>query len=245
MNNLTKRYRFILVRHGQSIWNRDNKFTGWTDIPLTLKGKKDALDIAWSLRTNNIYPTHIYTSELKRSVMTSNIIRQVYMPIHIPLSTTWRLNEKFYGTLEGVSREYIKERYGREFTRRMRTEYNMPLPVLEESQQADVAIYRSNYENSEEQKAYFEMIRFGETKMQLYQRTIPYWIKHIHPNYDKPHYLPLIITHKHTARVIMKHIIGMSDETFAEYDLPKDTVLDINVELGKYNRYVFAQGIQF
>ena len=103
-----------MVRHGESIWNKDSKFTGWTNIPLSDKGRTEANKISESLIYNNIIPNIIFSSVLNRAIDTSNIIKNG-INNDIPILTSWRLNEKHYGTLEGIPRKYIRENYGEIF----------------------------------------------------------------------------------------------------------------------------------
>ena len=88
--------RIIIARHGESIWNQDSKFTGWTNIPLTQFGKQEATKMANTMIKHNIYPTVIFTSVLQRCIETSQLIQKEYQ--NIPIHTSWRLNEKHYGT---------------------------------------------------------------------------------------------------------------------------------------------------
>lgn len=109
--------RLLIVRHGQSVWNMDSKFTGWTNIPLTGKGEQEAKSMARVLNKYKWTPKVIFTSALERSVKTCNIIKQEAFNYDVPTLTTWRLNEKHYGQLEGIEREYIRELFGKEFTK--------------------------------------------------------------------------------------------------------------------------------
>ena len=139
--------KVVLIRHGESIWNQDSKFTGWTNIPLTEKGKKEAEIIASTLVENQIYPSILFTSALQRSIETSNIIRNTLVEnsmlqnaitetntnlSFVPIHTSWRLNEKHYGTLEGIPRQYIRELYGEKFTQMMRRSFNMKPPIVKD-----------------------------------------------------------------------------------------------------------------
>lgn len=212
--------RFILVRHGQSIWNQDSKFTGWTNIPLTNHGRKEATQMAKTLLQHNIFPTVLFTSVLQRSIETSQLIQREFkqMPIH----TSWRLNEKHYGTLEGVPRQYIRDIYGDKFTTMMRTNYTMKPPVIKYGVAHDYPIYKN---------CYFKTIQHGESKENVLDRLLPYYENDILSTLSENH-TPLIVTHKHTARVLMKHVLKMSDEEFESYELPKQMmVIYLNKQL--------------
>lgn len=211
--------RFLLVRHGESIWNKDSKFTGWTDIPLTNNGKAEAITIANTLLDNNIIPNIIFTSVLQRTIDTSNLIKNKInndMLIH----TTWRLNEKHYGTLEGIPRQYIRDIYGEKFTKMMRSNFNMKPPIVKDH------IYNNEYPIY--RNCYFNKIKNGESKENVLERLLPYYENDILYTLSE-NKLPLIVTHKHTARVLMKHLLKLSEEEFENYDLPNKKILLINL----------------
>jgi len=218
--------RIILVRHGESIWNQDSKFTGWTNIPLTNQGRKEASQMALSMIKQNIYPNVIFTSVLQRCIETSQMIQkeyQQYMPIH----TSWRLNEKHYGTLEGVPRQHIRDIYGDKFTSMMRSNYTMKPPIVHYSTENKYPTYKN---------CYFKTIQTGESKENVLQRLLPYYENDILSTVSE-NQTPLIVTHKHTARVLMKHILHLSEEEFENYELPKKIiVLYLNDKL-EYERH--------
>jgi 2,3-bisphosphoglycerate-dependent phosphoglycerate mutase len=217
--------RIILVRHGESVWNQDSKFTGWTNIPLTKFGKKEAEDIAIMLIKNNIYPNIIFTSVLQRSIETSNIIKyklsKSYNSSIIPIHTSWRLNEKHYGTLEGIPRQFIREIYGKKFTDMMRRNFYMKPPIIKDFNYiSEYPVYRN---------CYFEKIKNGESKENVLDRLLPYFENDIMYTLSESK-LPLIVTHKHTARVLMKHLLKMNDEEFEEYELPGRGIIVIDFD---------------
>ena len=207
-------HRIILVRHGQSIWNQDSKFTGWTNIPLTNYGRKEATHMAHTMIKKSIYPTVLFTSVLQRSIETTQLIQKEfkqYMPIH----TSWRLNEKHYGTLEGVPRQHIRDLYGEPFTAMMRSNYTMKPPLIDYPTLQEYPIYKN---------CYFKTIQHGESKENVLERLLPYYENDILSTLSENH-TPLIVTHKHTARVLMKHVLKLSDEAFEQYELPKQMIV--------------------
>jgi 2,3-bisphosphoglycerate-dependent phosphoglycerate mutase len=214
-------HRIVLLRHGQSIWNQDSKFTGWTNIPLTNYGRQEATQMAKTLIQHNIFPTVLFTSVLQRSIETSQLIQREFkeMPIH----TSWRLNEKHYGTLEGVPRQHIRDVYGEKFTTMMRSNYTMKPPIIQYPSLHNYPVYKN---------CYFHTIQHGESKENVLERLLPYYENDILSTLEENH-IPLIVTHKHTARVLMKHVLKMSDEAFESYELPKQMiVLYLNKEFG-------------
>ena len=222
--------KVLIVRHGESIWNKDSKFTGWTNIPLTNNGRREAENIGLSLIENKIYPDILFSSVLERSVETSNKIRDVLIEhtrTDIPVHTSWRLNEKHYGTLEGVPREYIRNLYGEKFTQLMRKSFNMKPPILK------------NYENDKHypiyKNCYFNTIRNGESKENVLYRLLPYFENDILFTLSE-NKTPLIITHKHTVRVLMKHLLKMGEEDFENYDIPNKSIMVLSFD--NDNNYV-------
>ena len=226
--------KFLLVRHGQSIWNHDSKFTGWTNIPLTEKGKQEALNVSNKIIKNNLRPNIIFSSVLDRSIETSNIIKnniQSNENRDLDIHTSWRLNEKHYGTLEGIPRQMIRNTFGEAFTKKMRSNYTMFPPIIKERYENLNCEYQT-YKN-----CYYETIKLGESKEKVYQRTIPYY-QHEILNSIKQGNFPLIVTHKHTARVLMKYLLEMNDKDFENYNLPEKTlfkiILDDNFKLKEF-----------
>lgn len=205
--------RIVLVRHGESIWNQDSKFTGWTNIPLTNHGRKEATQMALAMIKQNIYPNVIFSSVLQRCIETSQLIQKEYR--YMPIHTSWRLNEKHYGTLEGVPRQHIRDIYGDKFTAMMRTNYTMKPPLIKYSTENKYPTYKN---------CYFQTIQLGESKENVLQRLLPYYENDILSTLSE-NQTPLIVTHKHTARVLMKHVLKMDEELFEEYELPKKIIV--------------------
>lgn len=236
--NLKINYKkVLLIRHGESIWNQESKFTGWTNIPLTDNGRKEALKIASILRDNSLIPNIVFSSVLDRSIETSNIIKTNLMKnqgLDIPIHTSWRLNEKHYGTLEGVPREYIRSMYGDKFTQLMRKSFNMKPPILKD------------YENVKEypvyKNCYFKKIKNGESKENVLERLLPYFENDILFTLSE-NKLPLIVTHKHSARVLMKHLLKINEENFEHYEIPNRGI--IVLEFDDDNNYVNNNVIRY
>lgn len=213
--------KIVLMRHAESIWNKGNKFTGWTNIPLTQNGEKECIQFVKALKKNNLYPNMFFSSVLKRSIDTTNIIKK-NIENDQPIYTSWRLNEKHYGTLEGVSRDYIKKEYGQKFTHLLRNDFYIKPPVIPEKNRA---LTKYNiYKN-----CYYKKIKNGESKENVLNRLLPYFENDILYNINNSH-VPLVVTHKHCLRVLMKHYLELSDEEFENYKLPKNSFLVMNFD---------------
>ena len=215
-----KKNRFLLARHGESIWNQDSKFTGWTNIPLTNFGKNEASMMHDSMKKNNLYPSVIFTSVLNRAIETSNIIKKDFNDNSIEIYTSWRLNEKHYGTLEGIPRQEIRNMYGDKFTKMMRSNFYMKPPIVKNEYKKEYPVYRN---------CYFEKIKYGESKENVLDRLLPYYQNDILYTFNENKF-PLIITHKHTARVLMKYLLNIRDEEFEFYEIPSKKILLVNLD---------------
>ena len=223
LNGLKNNHFIYMVRHGESIWNLDSKFTGWTDIPLTKNGEKEAKKIGETLRNHNIYPTILFSSALKRSIDTAGIIKETFHKTQATGPyTSWRLNEKHYGTLEGIPRQTIRDEYGDKFTKMMRKSFYMTPPIVNIPQ--DEVNKYPTFKN-----CYYNSIRLGESKENVLKRLLPYFENDIMYKLTEKE-TPLIVTHKHCARVLMKHLLKISDIDFEKYELPEKTIIQLSFD---------------
>lgn len=232
MNKIRKQYVY-LVRHGQSIWNHDSKFTGWTDIPLTNKGKHEAKIISNKLIENKIFPNIFFSSVLKRSFDSASIIKSNFEKElkrdDLKLYTSWRLNEKHYGTLEGIPRDFIRNQYGEKFTHMMRNNFYMKPPVLKE-------IVNNNHNYSIYRNCYYKTKKNGESKQDVLERLLPYYENDILYTLTIPK-VPLIITHKHCSRVLMKKLLKISDDDFENFNIPSKTIIELEYENENFHKH--------
>tara|TARA_Y100000992_G_scaffold300489_1_gene269254 strand:+ start:3171 stop:3878 length:708 start_codon:yes stop_codon:yes gene_type:complete len=215
--------RLLIARHGQSIWNQESKFTGWTNIPLNRAGKIEAISMGRMLNYYRLAPTIIYSSIMYRAVDTSSLINSE-LNNKAEMRSDWRLNEKHYGTLEGVERSFIRTQFGEEYTKKMRADFTMMPPII--SKRVNNSYNIVNMCN--DANKYFEKIQNGESKKDVYNRAIPFYLEKIVPTIDND--FPLIVTHKHTARVLMKHILNINDVDFEKYKLPENKIIYIELD---------------
>ena len=227
LNEIKNKKHFLLVRHGQSIWNHDSKFTGWTNIPLTSEGKKEAQQIANTLKNKNLHPNIIFSSVLHRAIDTSNIIKKELNHPQINIHTSWRLNEKHYGTLEGIPRQFIRDVYGDKFTKMMRGNFNMKPPVLKNDDLEQIPKLNLTYQIYK--NCYFDKIKNGESKENVLERLLPYFQNDICYTFQE-YKFPLIITHKHCARVLMKYLLNINDEDFEYFEIPNKTIIHVDLD---------------
>lgn len=215
-------HRILLVRHGESIWNHCSKFTGWTNIPLTEKGRKEGIDIANTLREKAIVPNVFFSSVLDRSIDTADIIKNTLKSVD-PTYTSWRLNEKHYGTLEGLPRNYIRNEFGDKYTDILRTNYYMRPPVIPKEAQVTNHTYKIF------QNCYLDKVKNGESKENVLNRILPYFENDIMCTLNDGK-KPIVVTHKHCIRVLMKHYLNLTDEEFEDYSIPSKAIIQMNFD---------------
>jgi 2,3-bisphosphoglycerate-dependent phosphoglycerate mutase len=216
-------FQFLIARHGESIWNKENRFTGWTDIPITKNGIIQSNELAKTIIKNKIKPYCIFTSELNRAIHTSDII-QKKLKTNIDIHKSWRLNEKSYGDCEGVNRDSLVKHTSKDYVSELRRSFFMIPPKLDNEMKYDFEEYQLNTNN------YYlkNKIYNGETKEMVLHRMLPYWYEEIIPKI-KDHCCPLIITHKHTARVLLKYLTKMSLIEFDNLDFPNGKIHHIRL----------------
>ena len=215
------KHKFLIVRHGESIWNKSSKFTGWTNIPLTENGKQESQNMGRSLIMNNLIPDIMFTSVLDRAVNTANIIKKELNGTNddIVIHTSWRLNEKHYGTIEGLPRQVIRNKYGNPFTDLIRNDFFTKPPIINDYDHMKSIPRFKVYKN-----CYIDKLQFGESKQNVLERLLPYYENDILYTLSENKF-PLIVTHKHCARVLMKHLLKISDADFQHYKLPEQKIL--------------------
>jgi len=133
--NSDKTFKIVFVRHGESEWNKENRFTGWTDVDLSSSGVEEAFDAGKRLNDKNYKFDVCYTSVLKRAIKTWNNIAEVTGHHHIPVNKHWRLNERHYGALQGLNKSETAEKHGEDQVKIWRRAYDIAPPALEPTDQ--------------------------------------------------------------------------------------------------------------
>ena len=218
MNN----FKLLICRHGESIWNKNNKFTGWSNINLTKKGRKQAIKKSLILKNNNIIPNKILTSKLIRSIDTSEIIKynlNKNSNIDLNINTYWRLNERHYGILEGINRNDAYIKYGKENIENIRKKfYYMPYIINNENIIDNGSLINNNYETP-----------IGESNNMVYKRVLPFWEKTIKYELNKNKTI-LIVSHKNTIRCLMKIFENLNDIDFKNTNIEHDELILYNFD---------------
>ena len=188
---------------------------------MTENGKQESQNMGRSLIMNNLIPDIMFTSVLDRAVNTANIIKKELNGTNddIVIHTSWRLNEKHYGTIEGLPRQVIRNKYGNPFTDLIRNDFFTKPPIINDYDHMKSIPRFKVYKN-----CYIDKLQFGESKQNVLERLLPYYENDILYTLSENKF-PLIVTHKHCARVLMKHLLKISDADFQHYKLPEQKIL--------------------
>jgi 2,3-bisphosphoglycerate-dependent phosphoglycerate mutase len=205
--------KLVLVRHGQSEWNLENLFTGWTDVDLSAHGRVEALQAGKELLREKLTFDIAFTSVLKRAIRTLWIILDEMDLMWIPVERSWRLNERHYGALQGLNKAQTAERHGAEQVKIWRRSYDIPPPPLETNDQRH-ARFDPRYKNLKPHE-----IPGTESLKDTLVRVMPYWESRIAPEL-KVNRNVLIVAHGNSQRALVKMLDGMSDQEIVEYNIP-------------------------
>jgi 2,3-bisphosphoglycerate-dependent phosphoglycerate mutase len=218
--------RMILLRHGQSVWNRDNRFTGWTDVDLSEAGWQEARAAARSLQRHDIHFDHCFTSVLKRTIRTLWIVLDEIDQMWLPVTRSWRLNERHYGALQGLNKDKVREEVGDQQFRLWRRSFAGRPPSLEKSDE--------RYPGHEAKYARVppDLLPCGESLGDAVARVLPYWQDNIERLLMEGA-TPLVVGHGNSFRGIIKYLNKISDEDIASLEIPMATplVYEFNDEL--------------
>ncbi|HEX7673545.1 MAG TPA: 2,3-bisphosphoglycerate-dependent phosphoglycerate mutase [Bdellovibrio sp.] len=205
--------QLILLRHGQSQWNQENRFTGWSNVPLTELGIQEAHQAGQIIKRSDLTISLIYSSVLERCVETSKIILEELQDPKIQLITTWELNERSYGALEGLSKEQIATKYGEGTVNDWRRSYELRPPQL------DTKDPRNPANNSQYKDVPKELLPTGESLEDTEVRIRKFWARVVLPEIAKKNNV-LVISHGNSLRVFSKILENLSIESLAKLEIP-------------------------
>ncbi|MDO4260167.1 MAG: phosphoglyceromutase [Actinomycetaceae bacterium] len=203
-------YTLVLLRHGESEWNAKNLFTGWVDVPLSDKGRTEAAHGGVLLKEAGVLPDILFTSMLRRAIMTANLALDAADLHWIPVKRHWRLNERHYGALQGKNKKEIREEYGEEQFMLWRRSYDVPPPAIE---------LGSEYSQDAEPRYAGEPIPATECLKDVLERLLPYWEEEIVPEIRSGKTV-MIAAHGNSLRAIVKHLDEISDDEIAGVNIP-------------------------
>ncbi len=205
--------KLVLLRHGESQWNKENRFTGWTDIDLTEKGIEEAKSAGKLLKEEGFTFDVVYTSVLKRAIHTLwNVLDEMDL-VWIPVYRSWRLNEKSYGDLQGLNKAETAKKYGEDQVLLWRRSYDVRPPEL------DIKDKRHPSNELKYSKIDKELLPATECLKDTVERFLPYWHETIKPAIlDKQKVL--IVAHGNSLRALVKYLDNMSDEEILKINIP-------------------------
>lgn len=206
-------YKLVLVRHGQSEWNLENRFTGWTDVDLSDQGRLEAASAGELLKKEGFSFDLAYTSLLKRAIRTLWIILDKMDLMWIPVERSWRLNERHYGGLQGLDKKQTAEKHGADQVHIWRRSYDTPPPVLDSSDK------RHPKFDARYAKLSSSELPATESLKTTVDRFLPVWTDEIAPKIKAGKQV-LIVAHGNSLRALVKHLEQMSEEEIMDVNIP-------------------------
>lgn len=206
-------YTLVLLRHGQSTWNLENRFTGWTDVGLTPQGEAEAHEAGRLLRAEGYTFDVAFTSVLKRAIKTLWIVLEEMELEWIPVYNSWRLNERHYGALQGLNKAEMAAKYGEAQVKIWRRSYDVPPPALDWDDPRHPRFDRRYAALKPEELPACESLK------DTLQRVLPYWHSTIAPAIRSGQRV-LISAHGNSLRALVKHLDNISDQEIVELNIP-------------------------
>jgi 2,3-bisphosphoglycerate-dependent phosphoglycerate mutase len=206
--------KLVLVRHGQSAWNQENRFTGWKDVDLTEQGVSEARRAGELLKEAGFEFDVAYTSVLKRAIRTLWTILDTMDQMWIPVIRNWRLNERHYGALQGLNKTETAQKYGEEQVLVWRRSYDIPPSAMEKTDEryaGNQRVYRDNLKDEE--------IPLTESLKETVARFVPYYQAEIEPQIKAGKQV-LIVAHGNSLRALVKHLDKISEEDIIKLNIP-------------------------
>jgi 2,3-bisphosphoglycerate-dependent phosphoglycerate mutase len=205
--------KLVLLRHGESIWNLENRFTGWTDVDLSPKGIEEAREAARLLREGGYTFDVAYTSLLKRAIRTLWIVMDGMDLMWMPVHRSWRLNERHYGALQGLDKAETAAKYGEQQVKIWRRSYDTPPPSLTPDDERYPGRDRRYADLTPEE------LPLAESLKDTVARFLPFWHGTIVPQIRAGKRV-LIAAHGNSLRALIKHLDGVSDQDIVELNVP-------------------------
>jgi 2,3-bisphosphoglycerate-dependent phosphoglycerate mutase len=206
-------YRLILVRHGQSTWNQENLFTGWTDVGLTEQGEEEAREAGRLIEEEKLDPDILHTSVLIRAIKTAEETLDIMGRQYLPVRRSWRLNERHYGALQGLNKKETAAEHGDEQVRIWRRSYDIPPPPLEPDDE------RHPRHDPRYSLLPPDLVPATECLKDVVVRMLPYWHDVIVPDLRAGR-VPLVVAHGNSLRALVKHLDQISDAEIIDLNIP-------------------------
>ncbi len=206
-------HRIVLLRHGESLWNKENLFTGWTDVGLSENGISEAKRAGKILATNDFKFDFAYVSLLKRSLQTLWLVLEELDQLWIPWEKSWRLNERHYGALQGLNKKETAEKYGEDQVHQWRRSYKIKPPQLDKNDKRYPGNERKYQHLSD------DVLPLGESLEETVTRFLPYWLEEIVPTIKTGKQV-IIAAHGNSLRALVKHLEKISDDEIPLVEIP-------------------------
>lgn len=228
-------YKIVLIRHGESVWNKENLFTGWTDVDLSEKGLTEAHTAGQRLKAEGFVFDEAWTSVLKRAIRTLWIALDEMDLMYLPVHHDWRLNERHYGALQGLNKAETAARYGEEQVKIWRRSFDVPPPALETGDTRWPG-HDPRYASLSQ-----DQLPLCESLKDTCKRTMPFWDEVIVPRLVAGRRL-IVSAHGNSLRAIVKSLDGISDADIVNLNIPTGIplVYEFNEDLTVSKRYYLA-----
>ena len=225
--------RLILVRHGQSQWNLENRFTGWWDVDLTAKGEEEARAAGALLKAKGMLPSIAFTSFQTRAIRTLHLALEAAGRVWIPETKDWRLNERHYGGLTGLDKAETAAKHGDEQVKIWRRSFDIPPPVLEDGSEFDLKA---------DPRYAGIAIPSTESLKDTIVRVLPYYEAAIAPALRAGEVV-LVAAHGNSLRALVKHLSGISDADITGLEIPtgQPIVYELDNNLAALERYYLSE----
>ncbi|NOH03002.1 MAG: 2,3-diphosphoglycerate-dependent phosphoglycerate mutase [Chloroflexi bacterium] len=225
-------YKLVLVRHGQSTWNLENRFTGWTDVDLTDLGKAEAAEAGMLLKEAGYDFDIAYTSVLKRAIKTLNIVQDVMNLDWLPVVRAWQLNERHYGSLQGLNKAEMAEKFGEAQVKIWRRSYDVPPPALDWNDERHPRFDRRYASLTPEQLPATESLKI------TLERVLPYWNSTLAPEIKSGRRV-LVVAHGNSIRALVKYLDNISESEITELNIPTGLplVYELDADLKPIKNY--------
>ena len=218
--------KLVLIRHGESQWNLENRFTGWKDVDLSPKGMEEAKAAGKALKEMGLVFDVAYTSYLKRAIKTLNFVLEEMDELYIPVNKSWRLNERHYGALQGLNKAETAKKYGDEQVHIWRRSFDIAPPSIDETSEY--------YPKSDRRYADLadKDIPLGESLKDTIARVLPYWHSEISKSLEEGKNV-IVAAHGNSLRALIKYLLNISDEEILNLNLTtgKPLVFEIDKDL--------------
>ncbi len=205
-------HKIVLLRHGESTWNKENRFTGWTDVPLSKKGKEEARKAGQTLKKEGYVFDAAFTSVLKRAIDTLDIaLKEMHMKL--PIHYSWKLNERHYGALQGLNKSEMVAKYGEQQVKIWRRSYDIQPPALEEDDERHPS-HSPLFKDVPK-----DALPSTECLKDVVARVVPYWKSDIAPAISSGKKI-IIAAHGNSLRALVKYLNNVPENEIVELNIP-------------------------